>query len=62
MVVRTGEPADPQEQRKRLFSIAGKYDSGLSDVSERHDNYLAEAFKHDSRRCRKHIHTLPPSP
>lgn len=30
--------------RKKLFSFIGKGDSGRSDISERHDDYLAEDF------------------
>lgn len=32
------------ERRRKLMSIAGKYDSGLTDVSERHDEYLDEIY------------------
>jgi glutamate formiminotransferase len=33
-----------QERVERALSIVGKYSSGLTDVSENHDRYLAEAF------------------
>jgi hypothetical protein len=33
-----------RERRRRLLSIAGKYDSGLTDVSARHDDYLDAAY------------------
>ena len=33
------------EQKKRAVNAAGRFHSGLSDVSARHDEYLAEAFK-----------------
>jgi len=29
---------------RRLMAAAGKYDSGLSDISENHDAYLADDF------------------
>lgn len=32
------------ERRRRIMAIAGKYDSGLTDVSERHDDYLDEIY------------------
>lgn len=32
------------ERRKRAMAAVGKFHSGQSDVSERHDQYLAEAF------------------
>ncbi|MBS4029549.1 MAG: hypothetical protein KGZ58_13050 [Ignavibacteriales bacterium] len=35
---------DREELKKRALSLAGKYDSGLSDVSVHHDDYLAEAY------------------
>lgn len=37
------------ERRRRIdaaFSVMGKYRSGLTDVSERHDEYFAEAIEH----------------
>ncbi len=33
-----------RERRRRLLSVAGKYDSGRADVSRRHDDYLEEAY------------------
>ena len=30
--------------KERALSVIGKYSSGLSDVSTRHDDYLAEAY------------------
>jgi hypothetical protein len=32
------------ERKRRLMSIAGKYDSGLTDVARRHDDYLDEIY------------------
>ena len=35
-----------REQRiERAIAIAGKFSSGLTDVSANHDKYLAEAFR-----------------
>lgn len=34
-----------QERRQRALAAAGRFHSGCSDVAERHDDYLAEAFK-----------------
>ena len=39
---------DTDERRRRIdaaLSVVGKYRSGLTDVSERHDDYLAEAIE-----------------
>ncbi|MGH9243165.1 MAG: hypothetical protein ACRD29_02365 [Acidimicrobiales bacterium] len=35
---------DKQELMRRALEVAGKYRSGLSDVSVNHDHYLAEAY------------------
>ncbi len=32
------------ERRRRARSVVGRFRSGRSDVSERHDDYLAEAY------------------
>lgn len=38
--------ADPVElARESVFSFIGVGESGVSDVAERHDDYLAEAFR-----------------
>ena len=36
-------PSDQEE--KRALEVVGKFKSGKSDVSKRHDAYLAEAFE-----------------
>jgi hypothetical protein len=36
------EAAARDERVKRAIAAAGRFDSGLTDVSERHDDYLAE--------------------
>jgi hypothetical protein len=36
---------DLEERRKRALRALGKFSSGVSDVSIRHDHYLAEAFR-----------------
>ncbi len=33
-----------EERRKRALATVGQFHSGKSDVSERHDEYLAEAY------------------
>lgn len=33
-----------EERRKRALAAVGQFHSGKSDVSERHDEYLAEAY------------------
>jgi len=39
-----GISADEDERRRRALAVVGKYRSGLSDVSRRHDEYLSDAF------------------
>jgi len=35
----------PEERIERAIRVAGKFSSGLSDVSANHDRHLAEAFR-----------------
>jgi predicted DNA-binding protein len=41
----TSQP-DLEERKERALRALGRLSSGLSDVSTRHDDYLAEAFRH----------------
>ncbi len=34
-----------KDKRKKALELIGRFSSGLSDVSVRHDRYLGEAFK-----------------
>jgi len=43
-MIKSVPAADPEERRKRAIEIAGKFSSGKSDVSRKHDKYLTEAF------------------
>lgn len=36
---------DPEERRSRSLAVVGAFRSGMSDVSERHDEHLARAFR-----------------
>jgi len=36
---------DIEERRKRALAAAGRFSSGLRDLSTEHDKYLAEAFE-----------------
>ena len=44
VMIKSGPAADPEERRKRAIDIAGKFSSGKSDVSKKHDKYLTDAF------------------
>jgi hypothetical protein len=35
---------DPEERIRRALRVAGRFSSGASDVSSKHDKYLADAF------------------
>jgi hypothetical protein len=43
-VLRSKPFPDAEERRKKALALAGMYRSGKSDVSKRHDKYLAEDF------------------
>ncbi len=36
---------DMEERRTRALRVLGRFSSGTSDVSVRHDHYLAQAFR-----------------
>ena len=36
--------ADIETRRQRAIAAAGRFHSGCSDISSRHDQYLAEAY------------------
>ena len=39
----------PEDRKKKALEAVGRFSSGTSDVSERHDDYLAEAYKKEDR-------------
>ncbi|MBT3256621.1 MAG: CopG family transcriptional regulator [Deltaproteobacteria bacterium] len=41
---RSREERIPEEKKRRALAAVGRFSSSLSDVSERHDDYLAEAL------------------
>ena len=44
-VIKSSSVIDVEERRKRAMDIVGKFGSGKSDVSKKHDLYLTEAYK-----------------
>ncbi|MDY7041489.1 MAG: ribbon-helix-helix domain-containing protein, partial [Chloroflexota bacterium] len=44
-LIRTSGEIDVEERRRRAVAAAGRFHSGVSDISARHDEYLAEAFR-----------------
>ena len=35
----------PEDQKKKALAAIGRYASGVSDISEKHDDYLGQAFR-----------------
>jgi hypothetical protein len=42
--LRSASPISPDERRKRAIAAAQGFHSGIADISERHDDYLAEIY------------------
>jgi hypothetical protein len=45
---RAYEERFPEDKKKRALAAIGRFSSDVHDVSERHDDYLAEAFKEEA--------------
>jgi hypothetical protein len=43
-MIKSGPLVDPEERYKRAIDIVGKFHSGKHDVSEKHDDYLLDAY------------------
>ncbi|MCK4782489.1 MAG: ribbon-helix-helix protein, CopG family [Desulfobacteraceae bacterium] len=48
-IFRAREERFPEEKKKRALAAVGRFSSGASDISERHDDYLGEAFSKEGR-------------
>jgi hypothetical protein len=44
-LVRSSREVDAEERRRRAIAAAGRFHSGASDISVKHDEYLVEAFQ-----------------
>jgi len=44
-MIHSSRGVDDQEQRQRAIAAAGRFHSGTSDISSKHDQYLAETFQ-----------------
>lgn len=44
-LIKTGFSLDAEERKRRALAAAGMFSSGEKDISNRHDEYLAGAFK-----------------
>ncbi|NPV81875.1 MAG: ribbon-helix-helix protein, CopG family [Firmicutes bacterium] len=45
ILIATSGNADPEERIDRAIALAGRFRSGLRDLSTSHDKYLAEAYR-----------------
>lgn len=45
MFTASADATNLQEQRQRALAAAGQFHSGCSDLSVKHDDYLAAAYK-----------------
>lgn len=43
--LRSHGTVNQEERRQRAINAAGRFHSGQSDLSEKHDEYLTEAYK-----------------
>jgi hypothetical protein len=43
-VIQSPSVLDTTEKRRRALEVVGKFRSGKKDISEKHNDYLAEAF------------------
>jgi predicted transcriptional regulator len=43
--IKSSAVIDFEERKKRALAAAGRFRSGISDLSTAHDKYLAEAFR-----------------
>ena len=45
----TGKALSYDERTRRILELSGRYNSGIRDLSTRHDDYLAEAIEANDR-------------
>ena len=45
----THEKQVPEDRKRKALEAVGRFSSGTSDVSGRHDDYLAEAYTKEGR-------------
>jgi len=47
-IYRANEERLPEDKKERAIKAVGRFESRISDISEKHDAYLSEAFAHDA--------------
>ncbi|MFH1437813.1 MAG: CopG family transcriptional regulator [Pseudomonadota bacterium] len=45
MLLNSSKSVGLEERRRRALSVIGRFRSGITDLSERHDKHLAEAYE-----------------
>ncbi len=47
--LKTSAQVSEEERRRRAIAAAGRFRSGLGDLAERHDQYLAQIYSEETR-------------
>lgn len=47
--LKTSAQVSEEERRRRAIAAAGRFRSGLGDLAERHDQYLARIYSEETR-------------
>lgn len=50
ILLRSSGEVDREERKRRAIAAAGRFHSGLGDISTSHDDYLGEAYQNDNLR------------
>ncbi|OGO20378.1 MAG: CopG family transcriptional regulator [Chloroflexi bacterium RBG_16_48_8] len=50
ILLRSSGEVDREERKRRAIAAAGRFHSGLGDLSTDHDKHLSEAYQHDDLR------------
>lgn len=45
---RASEERLPEDKKKRAMAAVGRFESNVTDISEKHDAYLSEVFDHSA--------------
>ncbi len=45
----SGGAIDREERKRRALAAAGRFSSGVGDISRKHDEYLAQAFSEHAK-------------
>ena len=48
ILLRSSGEVDCEERKRRAIAAAGRFHSGLGDISTNHDDYLSKAYQNDN--------------